>query len=121
MNADILRSAGVDYDRGVNRFMGRAHLYEKTLSKFAKDTTFSRVRAAYLAGDREQLLADAHELKGMCGNIALTPLYEAANALVQLLRSGACTQADLDAAYGRLEKEYHIVYEAVLAALEDAT
>ena len=120
MNVERLKDAGVEYDRGVKRFMGRAHLYEKTLSKFTSDTTFSRMREAYASGDRERLLADVHEFKGMCGNIALPPLYEAADEMVRLLRSGACTDEALAAVYGRLETEYHTVHEAVLAAMEDS-
>ena len=119
MNAAILKAAGIDYDRGVKRFVGRAHLYEKALRKFPKDDTFSRIRAAYEAGDKEGLFAGVHEFKGMCGNIALTSLYEAADAMVQLLRDGAYAEAELAAAYGALQTEYHIVQEAVLAAAEE--
>ena len=119
MNAERLTAAGVDYERGVKRFLGRAPLYEKTLRKFAADTTFSRIRAAYEQGDRDALFAAAHEFKGMCGNIALTSLYESADALVRLLRGGACAPAELDAAFARLDREYHTVHEAVLAAMEE--
>ena len=119
MNAEILKRAGIDYDRGVKRFVGRAHLYEKALSKFPKDSTFSRIRAAYAAGDKEQLFASVHECKGMCGNIALTSLYETADTMVQMLRGGAYSETELAAAYEKLEREYHVVYDAVLAAMEE--
>ena len=119
MKAEILRQAGVDYDYGVQRFVGRAHLYEKALTKFSKDTTFDRIRAAYEAGDRAALLAAAHECKGMCGNIGLTSLYEAADALVQLLRGDAVAPDALDAAYALLDKRYRAVHTAVAAAMED--
>lgn len=120
MNADKLQKAGIDYNRGVKRFMGRAHLYEKALSKFPKDGAFARIRAAHEANDVEQLLASAHEFKGMCGNIALPALYDASDALVTLLRGGAFSPADLDAAYMHLEKEYRAANEAILAAMEEA-
>ncbi len=120
MNAEILKNAGIDYDRGVKRFMGRAHLYEKTLAKFMRDTAFSRIQAAYEAGDMEQMRAAAHEFKGMCGNIALSTLYDMSHALVELLRSEAGKPAEVAAAYGKLEREYHAVREAVLAAMEES-
>ena len=119
MNAEILKNAGIDYDFGVKRFVGRAHLYEKSLSKFAKDTTFSRIRAAYAADDRDGLLASAHEFKGMCGNIGLTSLYEASNAIVQMLRGESLSPEELTAAYERLCETYTTIHDAVVASMEE--
>lgn len=118
MNVQGLKEAGIDYDRGVKRFVGRANLYEKALSKFPKDGTFERIRAAYEADDAQALLASAHELKGMCGNIAMTGLYEAADALVSLLRGGEASPAAVNAAYETLKMRYQTAYEAIVAAME---
>lgn len=119
MRADILKSAGIDYDGGVKRFMGRAALYEKVLAKFPKDLTFSRIKNDMCSGDTEKLLMDTHELKGMCGNISLPDLFSAAEDMVNLLRRGEYEQSDLDASFARLEANYIKVYEAVLSAMED--
>ena len=119
MNAEILKGAGIDYDFGVKRFAGRAQLFEKAMSKFPKDGAFFRIRAAYEAGDEERLLAGAHEFKGMCGNIGLTSLYEASDALIRLLRGGGYSPDELSAAYELLEGRYETVYNAVIAAMED--
>lgn len=119
MNAEILRAAGIDYAYGVKRFAGRAQLFEKALTKFPKDSTFARIRAAYAADDRDALLASAHEFKGMCGNIGLTSLYESADAIVQMLRGDAFTDEALSAAYGLLAERYQTVYDAVVASLEE--
>ena len=119
MNVALLKNAGVDYDRGVKRFAGRAQLYERTLGKFQRDGTFARIRAAFEAGDRETLLASAHEFKGMCGNIALPTLYEGADALVRMLRAGGYSEEALAGAYSRLAADYQTVYRAVCAAAED--
>ena len=119
MNANVLKRAGIDYDYCVKRFVGRANLFEKALGKFAKDTTIDRIRAAYGAKDMEGLLASAHEFKGMCGNIGLTSLYEAADALVALLRSGAYDNGTLDAAYRCLDETYDAVHGAVIASMEE--
>ncbi len=118
MNAEILKNAGVEYDDGVKRFAGRAQLYEKTLMKFSKDTTFSRIKAAYEAGDKDGLLASAHEFKGMCGNISLTSLYKTSDAMVRLLRADEYPGAAFDSLYGQLKADYTRTYEAVSAAME---
>ena len=118
MNTEILKNAGIDFDSGVKRFVGRTQLYEKALLKFTRDTTFERIRAAGESGDRKQLLANAHEFKGMCGNVGLTSLYTAADSLVRLLRGDAPDAAEVDASCALLENEYHKIYEAVCAAME---
>lgn len=118
MNIEILKNAGIEYDGGVKRFMGRAPLYLKTLAKFPKDGTMGRIQADYRAGDLAALLLDVHEFKGMCGNMSMTRLAYTADVIVSLLRAGTAETAELDAAMARLETEYAAVNAAVLTAME---
>ena len=120
MNIDALKAAGIDYERGVKRFVGRAHLYEKALRKFPQDGTFARMRADYEKNDLEALLADAHEFKGMCGNIALPSLFEASDGIVQMLRGGAFSPDALDDAFLSLARAYEAARAAILSAWEGA-
>ncbi len=118
MKRDILVAAGIDYDSGVRRFAGRASLYEKSLSRFPGEGTFQRIRADYQSGDRPQLLLDVHEFKGMCGNIAVSGLYDASEAMLSLLRAEPCAQEELDSAYTLLAAGYAKAVAAVRAAME---
>lgn len=118
MISDTLKNAGIDYDDGVKRFMGRADLYIKTLSKFPKNDTMERVRADYAARDNDALLRDAHELKGMCGNMSMTLVFRAADAVVALLRGGGFSDGDLSAAMSVLNAAYDAAKAAVSAVAE---
>ena len=118
MNARILTGAGIDYESGVRRFAGVARLYEKSHNKFPQDATFARLRADYESGDAAQLRLDAHEFKGMCGNISLQNLYRASEALLALFRADAWAQNDLDAAFAGLERAYNETVQAIREAAE---
>ena len=114
-----MSKAGIDYEQGVKRFLGRSALYDKTLGRFLKDGAFSRIRADFESGDKAALLADAHEFKGMCGNIAMPSLYESSSALVALLRREDCGEDELASAYERLDADYEAARAAITAAMEE--
>ena len=118
MNIEMLKNAGIDYDGGVKRFMGRAHLYTKTLSKFPGDGTIGRIREDYINGDLTALLQDAHEFKGMCGNMSITHLAHTADRIVSMLRADTVDSAGLEAAMKSLNTEYTAVKDAILMAME---
>lgn len=118
MNTEILKNAGIDYDGGVKRFMGRDHLYMKTLSKFPKNDAMERIRTDYKEHDMDALLRDCHEFKGMCGNMSMTQLYSTANEIVMLLRSDETPDEKLTVSIKELEREYAIARDAILAVTE---
>lgn len=118
MNIEALKNAGIDYDGGVKRFMGRAQLYTKTLSKFPGDDTMVRIRRDYKAGDLAALLQDVHEFKGMCGNMSMTRLAHTADVMVTMLRSETIDIAGLETAMESLNTEYTAVRDAILIAAE---
>ena len=41
------------------------------------------------SGDRKEAFEAAHSLKGVLGNLSLTPLYEPTSEMTELLRAGA--------------------------------
>lgn len=118
MNVEALKNAGIDYDSGVKRFMGREHLYMKTLAKFPQNDTIDRVRTDYAEHNMDALLRDVHEFKGMCGNMSMTHLAHTADVIVSILRFGTVVPTELAAAMGELEKEYATAKDAILIAAE---
>jgi len=90
---DDLQGFGVDVQDGLKRFVNKAALYEKMLKKFPAAAEELPVANAFTSGDLEQALANAHTLKGMTGNLSLTPLYEAYTDIVALLREGKPNEA----------------------------
>lgn len=82
-----LEALGVDIQDGLRRFVNNAALYEKMLKKFPAAAEGLPVQPHFDAGDLEAALANAHTLKGMTGNLSLTPLYVAYTDIVALLRA----------------------------------
>ncbi len=85
---DELQVFDADIQDGLKRFAGNAALYEKMLKKFPAAAENLPVMSCFEAGDIDSALANAHTLKGMTGNLSLTPLYEAYTDIVAMLRDG---------------------------------
>lgn len=111
MNNQQLDLLGVDRETAVNRFGGRADLYDKFLYKFLEDPTFGELRAAVAAGDAKQGFLAAHTLKGVAGNLSMDTLFRMLHDVVEDLRAGSCAVA----AEQMPALEAH--YEALCAAI----
>ncbi len=82
----LFEAYGADYQSTMNRFMGNEALYLKLLDMLFQDTNLQRLGAALDANDLSNAFAAAHTLKGVVGNMGLTPLYNAVCAIVEPLR-----------------------------------
>lgn len=82
MHSEVLNKNGIDYNAGLERFMGNAELYEMVLAAFARADIAKRARAAYDANDRERLFQVVHEAKGSSGSAGLSALYAEASDFV---------------------------------------
>lgn len=88
MDKIALKSAGINYDEGVNRFSGHAELYEKYLRRFLEDTGFQTLAAQVANQEYEQAFRTVHTLKGMVGNLSLDALFERLKRYTEMLRNG---------------------------------
>lgn len=109
-----LARGGVDAPDALNRLMGREDLLVRFLKEFARDPSYPALLAAVERGDRGEALTAAHTLKGLCGNLSMTELYDLFTRQVALLRGedwqGAC------ALLPRIEQ----ARQAALSAIADA-
>ncbi len=83
-----LKELGVNVDEGMKRFMNNADLYEKMLGRFLDTVKQSDVMSFIEAGNLEEAVSKAHNLKGVTGNLSITPLYKGYSEIVALLREG---------------------------------
>jgi hypothetical protein len=88
-----LNDLGVDTDAALKRFMNNLGLYERMLKKFAGTAPGLEVLSYIDSGDIDTAIQNSHTLKGITGNLSLTPLYEAYTDVVALLRSGEIEKA----------------------------
>lgn len=104
-----LETAGIDVGSALERFMGSDALLERFLKKFLEDTNYGALKAALDAGDREGAVTASHSLKGVCGNLSMTELFDLFTRQVQLLREEQDAQAaalmpDIARAYDRVSQ-----------------
>ncbi len=90
MNRTIseLKGCGCDVESALERFLNNEAMYMKFLKKFLTDESYAKLSANITEGDYEEACRSVHTLKGVSGNLGLTPLYEASSAMVNEFRAG---------------------------------
>ena len=83
---DELRALGADVESGLSRCVGNEALYLKLVGMGLGDAKFEELGAALNAGNLDKAFELCHALKGVIGNLALTPLYEAFSDMTEKLR-----------------------------------
>ncbi|WP_321015130.1 Hpt domain-containing protein [Eisenbergiella porci] len=81
---EIFATYGVDYDATLRRFAGNMALYLRVLGMLPNDKSLEKLGAAIDSGDLDNAFEAAHTLKGVAGNLGLTPLCEAVHTIVEL-------------------------------------
>ncbi len=108
---DALRAQGCDTAGALSRMSQDAAFYTRCLSIFYADDGFALLGEQLKSGDAAAAFDTAHALKGVSGNLGLTPLYEDVSRLVTLLRAG--TLSGTDTLYARI-MEQHALLGALL-------
>lgn len=111
MDRGQLETAGMDVDAALARLMGNEMLLERVLQVFAGDTNMAALEAASHAGDARAGLEAAHALKGVCGNLSMTTLFDLCSRQCDLFRAG-----DSDAAFAlvpQIAEAHRAMLEAV--------
>ena len=86
LTIEALRSYGANVDEGLARCMGNEQLYLRLVNVVFDDPAFGKLYEAMDSGDLKGAFESAHALKGVLGNLSLTPLYEAVAQLTDDLR-----------------------------------
>ena len=84
---DELKGLEVNVEEALNRFMNNVQLYERMLGKLNATVKDMEVLEFIGRGDLETAVANAHTLKGVMGNLSITPLYQGYTQIVALLRA----------------------------------
>ena len=92
LTIDALREYGANVEDGLSRCLGKEDFYLKLVNMAIKDPGFENLKSAVEAGNLDAAFDAAHALKGVLGNLALTPLFMPASEMTELLR--ARTQMD---------------------------
>jgi len=90
---DELKGLGVDIDKALKSLAGKTSLYEKLVKKFPGMVKDYYVSPDFSDDEINDAIEKTHALKGVAGNLAITPLYNAYSDIVQFLREGKPEQA----------------------------
>lgn len=113
-----LKEGGADVETTLKRFMGNEAIYQKFLGKFPADPNYANLGAKIEAGSFEEAYKCAHALKGVVGNLGLTPIYNRVSELVEELRNKAPEEVDAARA-NELWQEIKVVYEKFIGIINE--
>jgi len=88
LTVNALRDFGANTREGLGRCLNNETFYLRLVNMALNDAGFGRLAAAVESGDRKEAFEAAHSLKGVLGNLSLTPLYELTSEMTELLRAG---------------------------------
>lgn len=83
----LLETYGIDVKRTLARFVGNEEMLLMFLRELKQDETMAAILSARQSGDQQAFNAAVHSLKGLSGNLGLTPLYETTAKLMDALRA----------------------------------
>ncbi len=89
-----LRDYGADVDGAIERFVDDKEFYVSSVKEYLDDPGFDTLKNALHSNDIKAAFEAAHTLKGVVGNLGLTPLYNAVCDIVEPLRVGTCAGLD---------------------------
>ena len=87
LTIEKLRDYGANVDEGLSRCLGNEDFYLKMVNMALQEASFDKLTDAVAAGDKDAAFEAVHSLKGVLGNLALTPIYQPAVEMTELLRS----------------------------------
>ncbi len=87
MDYTELEKAGINLETLIERLMGNEALIKKFMHRFSENESFDELEAAIAKGDWKTACEASHMLKGMCGNLSITRLFDLFAEQVRLFRA----------------------------------
>ena len=95
MTLDTLKAYGANTAEGLRRCMNNESFYLRLVKKIPGDANFPKLYDAVDKGELDIAFEAAHALKGITGNLSLTPIFAPISEITEMLR--ARTQTDYTA------------------------
>lgn len=101
-----LAALGLDVEDGLNRFMGNEPIYVRCLKKFPPQAEQCTLHGDLANKDYEAALHSAHAMKGVTGNLSITPLYTRYSTIVNRIRANETEGLEaIEAEIGQLQEQ----------------
>lgn len=101
LTIDKLKEFGADTSEGLDRCLGNEGFYLKMVDMGIRDEKFEQLGGVIESGNLDEAFELAHALKGVLGNLALTPIFEPASEMTENLRA-------------RIDMDYSTLYSKVM-------
>ena len=86
LTVEKLKNLGVNAEEGLTRCMNNETFYLKLVGMALNEPNFERLQNAVAEGNVKEAFESAHALKGVIGNLSLTPIYNPLNEMTEELR-----------------------------------
>lgn len=104
LTVEKLNAFSANTAEGIARCINNEAFYLRMVDMAMSDANFGKLETAIHAGDKDAAFEAAHALKGVLGNLSLTPILDPVVEITELLRVRA--DADYEAILERiLEKK----------------
>ena len=87
IDLDALRDFGADVDDGLTRCMNNGDFYLKLVNMTLSEDKLDVIEENINKGDLSAAFSAAHAMKGVFGNLALTPIYTPVSEITERLRA----------------------------------
>ena len=81
-----LEAIGANTKEGLARCLNNEAFYLKLVNKVIDDNKYPLLEEAIKNDDLDKAFEIVHSMKGVYGNLSLTPIYEKASEITELLR-----------------------------------
>ncbi len=87
MTIEGLKNLGVNTDEGLERCMGMEDFYIEMVELGINDERFDNLGPLLNDKNYDEAFENVHALKGVIGNLSLTPLYKTIEEITEHLRA----------------------------------
>ena len=109
LTVEALREYGADVEEGLARCFNNTDFYLRLVGMLKDENGFDRLSEALSKNDLDAAFEAAHALKGVLGNLSLTPVYRQVSEITELLRSR--TQMDYSERLAGIMEQQRILKE----------
>ncbi len=88
LTINALKEYGANVQEGLERCLDDEGFYLEMVGMALDGEGFKRLSDAIESGNKTAAFEAAHALKGVLANVALTPLFNVASEITELLRAG---------------------------------
>jgi HPt (histidine-containing phosphotransfer) domain-containing protein len=82
-----LKAFGANTEEGLGRCMGNEALYLRLVATIPAEKNFDKLKTSIESNNLDDAFDAVHALKGVLGNLALTPMFDMAVKITEPLRN----------------------------------